>query len=70
MGIEALGFDQRGAMQSEASRAAMLCRLLEDALLGSLRCGKNPDLAISQDAVDVEQDKFDFWRALWTWLRL
>ena len=69
MGIEALGFDQARALEAET--ALCLCSgdalgrlfektLLSARLLASGRRGKYPDFAVGEDAVDVEENEFNF----------
>src|SRR5258706_4695049 len=63
--MEALGFDQANAVESEAALSAMLGRFLEEALLRSrwLAAGRrreNPDFAVGKNAVNVEKNEFDF----------
>lgn len=38
----------------------MFRSLLQNALLGSLWSGKNPNLAVGKYTIDIEQDQFDF----------
>jgi len=69
VGVKALGFDQARALEAKA--ALCLCsgdalsRLFEKALLSSRllasgRRRKYPDFAIGEDAVDVEENEFNF----------
>src|ERR1019366_891233 len=64
VGVETLGFDQAGAMESEAALTALFPGLLENTLLSSrLRaCGRggNPDFAVGENAVDVEENELNF----------
>ncbi len=60
MGVKALGFDQAGALETESAFATVLIGLLQDALLGAGGGGEDPDFAVGEDAVDVEEDEFDF----------
>jgi hypothetical protein len=60
MRVEALGFDQAGTLETESAFAAVLIGLLQDALLGVGGGREDPDFAVGEDAVNVEQDEFDF----------
>ena len=63
--MEALGFDQAGALEPEAGLSAMLSGPFEHTLLNSrllsLRgAGKDPDFAVGKNPVDVEKNEFNF----------
>src|ERR1700687_5042161 len=64
MGVEALGFDQGGAVESEAALTARPRRLSENTLMPSRLLafgrGENPDFAVGENAVDVEENEFNF----------
>src|SRR5208282_1952401 len=64
VGVEALGFDQAGAVETEAALSAMRSGLFENTLLSSrwldAGCGENPDFAVSQNTVNVEENEFNF----------
>ena len=62
VGMEAFGFDEGLAAEAEAEAAlaAMLSRLFEDALFCACRRGEDEKLAIGEDAVDVEEEEFNF----------
>src|ERR1019366_8044178 len=64
VGVEALGFDQAGAMESEAPLTALFPGLLENTLLSSRWLasgrGENPDFAVGENAVNVEENEFNF----------
>ena len=65
VGVEAFGFDQGLALKAESALAGVLggsflCALIEDGLLRSGGSGEDEELAIGEDAVDVEEEKFDF----------
>src|SRR2546422_4082973 len=60
--MEALGFDHALADDAKAALAALRGALLRR-LLGSGGGRKDPDLAISEDAVHVEQEQLDFFGA-------
>ena len=63
MGVEALGFDQAGAVETEPALATVLVCLLQDALLCPGGGGENPDFAVGEYTVHVEKDEFDFFGA-------
>jgi len=63
MGVEALGFDQAGAVEAEPAFAPVLVCLLQDGLLCPGGGGKNPDFAVGEDTIHVEKDEFDFFGA-------
>src|SRR5438128_220272 len=63
MGVETLGFDQAGAVETEPALAPVLVCLLQDALLCPGGGGENPDFAVGEDTVHVEKDEFDFFGA-------
>src|SRR2546425_5096268 len=60
--MEAFGFDHALADDAKAALAALRGALLRR-LLGSGGGRKDPDLAISEDAVHVEQEQLDFFGA-------
>src|SRR5689334_5773657 len=60
MRVEAFGLYQRTGMQSEAALSSMLRGVLLSAEFYSRRCGKDIELAVGEDSVNVEQKKFDF----------
>src|SRR2546425_1192052 len=60
--MEALGFDHALADDAKAALAALRGALLRR-LLSSGGGRKDPDLAISEDAVHVEQEQLDFFGA-------
>ena len=59
MCVKTLGFDQAGAFETKSAFAAVLVCQLKDALLRSGRGRKNPDFAVGEDSVHVEQDELD-----------
>src|SRR5947209_14904411 len=63
MRVETLGFDEAFAVQPETALSGMLCRLLVNALLGSRRSGKEEELAVSQNTINIKQQEFDFFCA-------
>jgi len=60
VGMEALGLDERLAVEAESTLAAMLSGLFEDALLRACRGGEDEKLAVGENAVDVEEEESDF----------
>src|ERR1035437_1644260 len=64
VGVEALGFDQTGTVESEAPLTARLRGLFENTLLSSRWLasgrGENPDFAVGKNAVDVEENELNF----------
>ena len=65
VGVKAFGFDQRLALEAESALAGVLGRLLlraliERTLLDAAGSGEDEELAVGEDAVDVEEEKFDF----------
>ena len=60
VGVEAFGFDQGLALETESSLAALVDGLLEDGLLRSRRSGENEEFAVGKDSVYVEEKEFDF----------
>jgi len=58
--VEAFGFDQGLALEAESALAAMFGGLFENTLLRSGGSGEDEEFAVGQDAVDVEEEKFDF----------
>jgi hypothetical protein len=58
--VEALGFDNALAVQSESALATMLGGMFLCGLLRSGRCGKEKQLAVSEDTIYVEEQQFDF----------
>ena len=76
MGVKTFGLDQGQTLEAKAGVAGVfgglrLRSLVEGALLGSSRCGEDEEFAIGEDAVDVEQEEFDFAGAkggrVWFW---
>jgi len=63
MRVKALGFNQGRAVQAESAHAAVLCGLFENTLLRAFGSGKNPDLSVSQHAINIEKNQFYFARA-------
>ena len=63
MGVESLGLDVSLAVEAESAFAAMLGGVLLNALLRLGRGGKDKQLAIGQNAVNVEQEEFYFFGA-------
>ncbi len=64
VGVKAFGFDQRLALQAESAfagvfRGALLGALVENALRSSGGGGEDEEFAVGEDAVDVEEKKFD-----------
>ena len=65
VGVEAFGFDQGLAVEAESALAAVLggprLRLgVEDALSCAGWGGEDEEFAVGEDAVDVEEQEFDF----------
>lgn len=60
MGVKSFGFDVSLAMKSESAFTAMLGGMLLNRLLRAWRGGEDKQLAVSEDAVYVEQQKFYF----------
>ena len=58
--METLGFNQAGAVEPETALSLMLRGLFENALLSSRRCGENPDFPVGKNAIDIEDDEFNF----------
>ena len=59
MRVKSLGFDVSLTMEAESAFTAMLGRMLLNRLLRAWRGGEDKQLAVSEDAVYVEQQKFD-----------
>ena len=49
-------------MESESALTSVLRRQLENALLRALRSGEDEELAIGENAVDIEQKELDCQR--------
>ena len=64
MGVETLGFDQGLTVEPESALAAVLGGFFEDALLRAGRGGKDKEFAVRKDAINIEEQQFDFARAL------
>src|SRR5579883_3261328 len=62
MRVEALGLDHAVADQSETTLILMLGGMGLRGLLCSRGSGKNPDFAVGQHAVDIEQNELDLLR--------
>src|ERR1700746_3162819 len=58
--MKALGFDQRLADQTKTALRAMFGSVILRRLLDSGGCGEDVELAVCEDAVDVEEKKLDF----------
>jgi len=58
--VEAFGFDEGLALESESALAAMLSGLFEYALWRPCRGGEDEKLAVGENAVDVEEEESDF----------
>ena len=64
VGVKAFSFDQRLALQAKSAftgvfRRALLGSLVENALMSPCGSGEDEQLAVGEDAVDVEEKKFD-----------
>ncbi len=59
MGVKSLRFDVSLAMEPKPAFTAMLGGLLLNRLLRLRRGGEDKQLAVSKDAVDIEQQEFD-----------
>lgn len=59
VGVESFGFDQGLALEAESALAAVFHRLFENALLRARRGGEDEEFAVSEDSIDVEEEKFD-----------
>ena len=64
VGVKAFRFDQRLALQAESAfagvfRGAVPGALVENALLSPCGSGEDEEFAVGEDAVDVEEKKFD-----------
>src|SRR5208282_1226320 len=59
VGVEALGFDQAGALEPGAGLSPMLRdhAWLSSRLLASRRRGEDPDFAVGENAVDIEKNE-------------
>jgi len=60
VGVEAFGFDQGLALETESALATLAGGLLKNALGRAWRSGEDEELAVGEDAVDVEEEEFDF----------
>jgi hypothetical protein len=58
--VEAFGFDQGLAVEAESTFAAVLCGVLENTVLGTGGGGEDEELSVREDAVNVEEQQFDF----------
>lgn len=59
VGMKALGLDESRAVKAESTLSALPGRLLEHALLGARGRGKDPNFAVGENAVNVEEDELD-----------
>jgi hypothetical protein len=64
VGMEAFRFDQGLADETEAALASVLGCMLLSRLLGSGGSGKDEELAVGEDSVNVEEKQLDFLGAL------
>ncbi|SPF42348.1 hypothetical protein SBA1_440046 [Candidatus Sulfotelmatobacter kueseliae] len=65
MGMEAFGFNHALAMKAKSALAAVpgglfFFSLIKNALFGSWRGREDEELAVGEDAINVEKKKFDF----------
>ena len=65
MGVEAFGFNHALAMKAKSALAAVpgglfFFSLIENALFGSWRGREDEELAVGEDAINVEKKEFDF----------
>jgi len=61
MGVKAFGFDEALADQAKSSLIGVLSRMMLRGLLDSTCSWKNKNLAVGEDAVNVEEEEFDFF---------
>ena len=61
--VKALSLDHRLAQQPEPTFVLMLRRMCLGFLLCASRRRENPDLPVGEHTVDVEKNKFDFFRS-------
>src|SRR5579884_1089948 len=61
MRVKALRLNEAFAMETEASRAAVFRGLLVDGLLCSSWSSEEEEFAVSEDSINIEEKKFDFF---------